>query len=235
MIYGGWIRFLRWFYWDLLLFCIWFAAFCEKKGASYVWVCEDMCECVWILCENGGIVSLCGDGGIISYLSAVVGVVVLYLVEWWVACFLLHWREKCKLVVFSVALYVVDAVFMISSLTCSFFCWVCCFFVRKKEQAIYEMYKYVVCINVWVCMICFSVWRWRDYIISISSCLSFCLVSCWMMSSMFLITLERKVQINCIFWGVTVVDSVFMMILFWLAPFLFSLLLFRKKKGASYG
>ena len=32
-----------------------------------------------------------------------------------------------------------------------------------------------VCINVWVCMICFFVWRWRDYIISISSCLSFLL------------------------------------------------------------
>ena len=28
---------------------------------------------------------------------------------------------------------------------------------------------------VWVCVICFFVWRWRDYIISISSCLSFLL------------------------------------------------------------
>ena len=84
-------------------------------------------------------------------------------------------------------------------LTCSFFYWVCCFLVRKKEQAIYEMYKYVVCINVWVCMICFSVWRWRDYIISISSCLSCCLVSCWMMSCY---QVERKVQINWFLWGI---------------------------------
>ena len=53
-----------------------------------------------------------------------------------------------------------------------------------------------VCINVWVCMICFFVWRWRDYIISISSCLSFLLDD----EVMFLITLVRKVEICYILW-----------------------------------
>ena len=157
MIYGGWIRFLRWFYWDLLLFCIWFAAFCEKKGASYVWVCEDMCECVWILCENGGIVSLCGDGGIISYLSAVVGVFVLYLVEWWVACFLLHWREKCKLIVFSGVLLWWIRFLWWFYFDLLLFCLVCCFSVRKKEQAMGKYIRYV-----WVCIgVCGYVWVWE--------------------------------------------------------------------------
>ena len=47
------------------------------------------------------------------------------------------------------------------------------------------------------------------------------LLSCILLNDevMFLVILERKVQINCIFWGVTVVDSGFTMILLGLAPF----------------
>ena len=85
-------------------------------------------------------VSLFGDGGIISYLSAVVWVVGLYLVGGWGVCLLLYWREKCKLVLFSVALYVVDAVFMISSLTCSFFLLSFAAFCEKKGASYMWVY-----------------------------------------------------------------------------------------------
>ena len=61
-------------------------------------------------------------------------------------------------------------------------------FVKKRSKlyvSILSMCEYVwVCINVWVCMICFFVSNGGDYIISINTCISCCLVSCWMMRSM---------------------------------------------------
>ena len=40
--YLWWIRFLWRFYFDLLLFLLSLLLFSEKKGASYVWVCEEI-------------------------------------------------------------------------------------------------------------------------------------------------------------------------------------------------
>ena len=67
------------------------------------------------------------------------------------------WREKCKLIVFSGVLSVVDSFFMMIYFDLLLFlfglllfCWVCCFPVRKKEQAMCKYIRYVwVCVGVW--------------------------------------------------------------------------------------
>ena len=97
-----------------------------------------------------------------------------------------------------------------------FFCLVYCFLWEKRSKlyvSILSMCEYVwECVGVnkyvWVCMNfvwewwnCFFVWRWGDYIISISSCRS-----CWLVSLLddgviFLVILKRKVDMNCFLWG----------------------------------
>ena len=63
------------------------------------------------------------------------------------------------------------------------------------------------------------------------------LLSCILLDDevMFLVILERKVQISCIFCGFICGGCGFYDFIFDLLLFLLSLLLFRKKKGASYG
>ena len=51
---------------------------------------------------------------------------------------------------------------------------------------------------------------------------------------LFLVSIERKVQINCIFWGFICGGCGFYDFIFDLLLFLLSLLLFSEKKGASY-
>ena len=102
------------------------------------------------------------------------------------------------------------------------------------------MYKYVwgdryvwVCVGMYRCVrICVSVYEFCVRMVELFLCVEMEglyhinqqlseLLSCILLNDevMFLVILERKVQINCIFWGVTVVDSVFTMILLGLAPF----------------
>lgn len=65
--------------------------------------------------------------------------------SWMMSCMssLLSWREKCKLIVFSGVLSVVDSFFMMIYFNLLLFLFGLLLFCEKKEQAICEYIKYV--------------------------------------------------------------------------------------------